>query len=318
MGEVWLVQHRKTRLPYAAKTLRLELARNKDEVRFRREVEILMGLDHLNVAKLYDATKPGESPFGYLMEYCPDGDITKQEKLNIVLTIKELVAAIVYLHEHGFIHRDIKPTNILIGIDGHIRLADFGLAVTADPGRPTVTTSNWKSEGFSPPEQYINMATVDERGDIYSVGAVWYYLLRGTTYDFNREAHVQLEGVNERFRWVLGKCLKFDRVDRLSSAKELQQVIADVQRSDILGTYLLMDPEPKALFIEEQFGIWKNWEDIGFEWYELINDLSEAIEHIKYLVKYESNRELLARLNGLSMEMVKLNKEWENFDIDPL
>ncbi len=151
MGEVWLVQHRGTRLPYAAKTLRQELMRERtkfDSVERWRSSYV----DHSNVAKLYEVTKPGVTPFGYSMEYCLDGDITKQKDLDIASTIGELVAAVVHLHEHGFIHRDIKPTNVLVGIDGHIRLADFGLAVSADARRAIVTTSNWITEAFSSPD----------------------------------------------------------------------------------------------------------------------------------------------------------------------
>ncbi len=94
-------------------------------------------------------------------------------------------------------------------------------------------------------------------------------------------------------------------------------MIADAQRLDVLGSYLLLDSAPRALFIEKQFGIWERWESAGAEWYELVGDLTQAIEQIMCLVKYEKNKELAARLDVLYIQMRKLNEEWEKLDIDP-
>jgi serine/threonine protein kinase len=83
-----------------------------------------------------------------------------------------------YLHDHAVIHRDIKPANIKMRPDGKLILVDFGLAKIYVPGQRTYTGARGMgSPGFAAPEQYST--GTDARSDIYSVGAVMYYMLTG-------------------------------------------------------------------------------------------------------------------------------------------
>jgi serine/threonine protein kinase len=120
------------------------------------------------------------------MEYCPAGDLlewlkknpTESEKIDCFYQLCKGVAA---LHESEFkvVHRDLKPSNILLGADSNFKISDLGLSVSllAEETRPT--TSNWVSPGFSPPEQFNNMKSVLETGDIYSLGAILRFMLTG-------------------------------------------------------------------------------------------------------------------------------------------
>jgi len=133
-GEVSLVQKRDTNKYYALKTL------NKKEVLLRNQIahvkaerDILKEADNEWIVKLYYSFQDGECLY-FVMEYIPGGDLmsllikkgTFPENLARFYTA-ELVYAVSSVHEMGFIHRDIKPDNVLICRDGHIKLTDFGL-----------------------------------------------------------------------------------------------------------------------------------------------------------------------------------------------
>ncbi|HSY10055.1 MAG TPA: serine/threonine-protein kinase [Candidatus Dormibacteraeota bacterium] len=153
--------------------------------RFRREEDIGQKLDHPFLLKFIPVD--GKSRPYIVTEYI--SGCTLQHLLNAMRPLPEkdalriaslLCEALQYMHEHGVIHRDLKPGNIMICRDRTIRLLDFGLASSADFKRITVT-------GFSPamgtpdymaPEQVKN-ERCDERTDIYSLGVILYEMLTG-------------------------------------------------------------------------------------------------------------------------------------------
>lgn len=94
--------------------------------------------------------------------------------------MQQLCDALTYLHSQDppVIHRDLKPENVLLDAHEHIMLIDFGIAKASDPAATTRMMGRAASHGFSPPEQVMGTGT-DERSDIYSFGATFYYLLTG-------------------------------------------------------------------------------------------------------------------------------------------
>ena len=133
-GVVSLVRKTDTKKLYAMKTLRkVDVLRRNQVAHVKAERDILAEADNEWVVKLFFSFQDSENLY-FVMEYIPGGDMmslliklgTFPEHLTLFY-IAELVCAIESVHKMGFIHRDIKPDNILIGADGHIKLTDFGL-----------------------------------------------------------------------------------------------------------------------------------------------------------------------------------------------
>ncbi len=322
MGEVWLVVHNESRLPYAAKLINASLARPKDEARFQREIGALRALRHPNIVRVFDATSEGERPLGYVMEYCPDGDVGQRREFDTQQVVTTLTAAVVYLHARGFIHRDIKPANILFALDGTLRLADFGLVVTDDPGRGIVTTSNWVSEGFAPPEQYVDMSSVDHRADIYSIGAVWYYLLTKQLYRHGDQTGAQLASVHDRERAIIGRCLAYDRRERYQSATDLANELVVLRtfnpdRVDIPPPpeYVAAEREARRALLKDEFAPWLRvdeanpdpWDDAEYQ---------RALDRIRAIMRYESDSILHDLLVSMYVRLYPIDR-WYEEEHDP-
>jgi len=158
--------------------------------RFKQERQILAGLDHPNIARILDGgSTPEGSPF-YVMEYVDGSPIDQYcARMNIDLPTRvrmmaQACDAIDYLHKHAIAHRDIKPQNILVTLDGRVKLVDFGIAKVeaagglngspSSSGAPTMIMT----PGYASPEQIAGEGS-GKTGDIYSVAVVLYQLLTG-------------------------------------------------------------------------------------------------------------------------------------------
>lgn len=166
--------------------------------RFTREAKALAKLNHPHIVTLYDFGQV-DGLFYFFMEYV-DGVNLRQllsgrrmspsEALAIVPQICE---ALQFAHDRGIIHRDIKPENILLGKDGQVKIADFGVAKIvagdageplssgAPPSQPEITESGrvLGTPQYMAPEQASHPLEVDHRADIYSLGVVFYQMLTG-------------------------------------------------------------------------------------------------------------------------------------------
>ncbi len=156
--------------------------------RFAREARALAKLAHPNVVMVFEFGEVGE--YYYLaMEYVDGVDLRRtiragtlkpREALTIVPQICE---ALQYAHDNGVVHRDIKPENILLGKDGRVKIADFGLAKllvpTSEQMALTGTQQVMGTPHYMAPEQLEKPTEVDHRADIYSLGVVFYELLTG-------------------------------------------------------------------------------------------------------------------------------------------
>jgi serine/threonine-protein kinase len=155
--------------------------------RFRREAQILLDLRHPNIVHMFDYFVE-ESSHYIALEYVDgmslDKLIKKCEKLQnqtAMLIFRDACKALLYAHENGIVHRDIKPGNILISAHGDIKLADFGIASTEKEGGENLTQdgSTLGTPSYMPPEQFSETKKVDKRADIYAMGIMLYEMVTG-------------------------------------------------------------------------------------------------------------------------------------------
>ncbi|MEZ6129434.1 MAG: serine/threonine-protein kinase [Planctomycetaceae bacterium] len=187
MGEVFLARQVSLDRLVALKTLSKDLARQEDFVaRFLREARSMAKLDHPNVVKVYAADSYKGVHFAAI-EYV-DGRSVQDwlnklklfaigDAVHIAMVCAE---ALKHAHDLNMVHRDIKPDNILLTSKGVVKVADFGLAKVID--EDTSMTKSGTGMGtpmYMPPEQARSAKTVDQRSDIYALGATLYHMLTG-------------------------------------------------------------------------------------------------------------------------------------------
>jgi serine/threonine-protein kinase len=158
--------------------------------RFQRERQILAGLTHPHIGRLYDAgiTEEGE-PFlaleyiegTELIQYCNAKQMAVRERLKLFL---QVLSAVHYANAHLVIHRDLKPSNILVTADGQVKLLDFGVAKLILEGETDETDLTQRgghplTPRYASPEQ-ITGEPISIASDVYSLGVVLYELLTGT------------------------------------------------------------------------------------------------------------------------------------------
>ena len=252
MATVYLAEDLKHHRKVAIKVLREDLAASMGSARFLREIEIAAQLQHPNILPLLDSGD-ADGFLYYVMPYVTgqslrerlarEGELPVHEAVRL---ISEVVDALAYAHEHGVVHRDIKPDNVMIS-GRHALVADFGVAkaVTEATGRSTVTTLGVAvgTPAYMSPEQAAADPHIDQRSDIYAVGAMAYELLTGrppfvgATPQQVLAAHVteapdsvakRRPGIPPALEAVVMRCLAKRPADRWQTAGELHAALEPI------------------------------------------------------------------------------------------
>ncbi len=153
--------------------------------RFRREAQIVASLTHPHIVPVYDFNDYNGQPY-LVMKYV-EGVTLKQRMIKTAMTLDDVLyvmravgSALTYAHSKGVLHRDVKPSNIVIDKDNVPYLADFGLARIAQAGESTLSADMLLgTPNYMSPEQASGKKNLDGRTDIYSLGIVLYELLVG-------------------------------------------------------------------------------------------------------------------------------------------
>jgi serine/threonine-protein kinase len=155
--------------------------------RFRREAQAVAGLNHPNLVAVYDWGQTGNTYF-MAMEYVKGKTLaavlrqqTRFSARNAAMVAGHIAGALAYAHRNNVVHRDIKPANILMGDNGDVKVADFGIARALDAGHDAGLTQDGAVMGtatYFSPEQAKGEG-LDLRSDLYSLGVVLYELLTG-------------------------------------------------------------------------------------------------------------------------------------------
>ena len=188
MATVYLATDLKHNRNVALKVLKPELAAVVGAERFLAEIETTANLTHPHILPLFDS---GEAD-GFLFYVMPhiEGEslrerIDREKQLGVddsVAITQKVAGALDYAHEHGVVHRDIKPGNILLSAQGEPLVADFGIALAvaqAGAGRITETGLSLGTPHYMSPEQATGDRDVDPRSDVYALGCVLYEMLSG-------------------------------------------------------------------------------------------------------------------------------------------
>jgi hypothetical protein len=187
MGRVYRVRDRATGRAGALKVLEPASAHDPDRLeRFRREIEILSRLQHSAITAVLGWGMDGADPF-FVTELVVGCDLKEdirrrgprpaEEAADLVATVAEALAA---AHAAGVIHRDVKPSNIMLAADGSVKLVDFGLARGLGLDLTTLTRTGMivGTPGYMAPEQFEGRP-IDGRCDLYALGIVLFELLTG-------------------------------------------------------------------------------------------------------------------------------------------
>lgn len=202
MGVVYRGRHQELDMEVAVKFLHEHLSK-RDNVaeRFLREARLAARLQSTGIVRVFDCGEV-QGQYYIVMEYVDGQSLEAHLKERTVLPvgralqITEAIARALQeaLAQIAMIHRDIKPANILITSNGHIKLADLGLAKVVDQETTTAQTAAGTAIGtpqYMSPEQFADASTVDHRADIFSLGGTLYQMLAGKP-PFHGESFFQL------------------------------------------------------------------------------------------------------------------------------
>lgn len=263
MGEVFLAEHQLLKRPCAIKVIRPGRASDPSALeRFEREVRETARLSHWNIVEIFDYGRTEDGTFYYVMEYLPGktlGEIVERHgpmpPERAIHLLRQTCDALREAHNQGLVHRDLKPSNIIAAQRGGVydvaKIVDFGLVEATAPPAGRAAAGKGLILGsplYMSPEQALAQQAPDARSDLYSLGAVAYYLLTGHPPFEGKKPVKVLVGhacdevvppsawnprVPSDLEEIILTCLAKNPADRYRDADSMAQALAACEGADV-------------------------------------------------------------------------------------
>lgn len=257
MGVVWRARHALLRRPTAVKVLKPEVADAQNVARFEREAQLTSELTHPNTIAIYDYGRTADELFYYAMEFLPgvplDRIVEQAGALpagRVVHVIAQVAGSLGEAHARGLIHRDVKPSNVMLcergGAWDVVKVLDFGLVRPFEHQREDVEITSPEAIAGTPvymaPEAFDRPAEIGPAADVYALGGLAFYLLAGTppftskawfslyeshrSQDPGRPSQRLGEPLPAALEELIGACLAKDPDDRPTAAEVVRRLHA--------------------------------------------------------------------------------------------
>jgi serine/threonine protein kinase len=212
--------------------------------RFLQEYEIVAGLNHPNIVRIYDLGV-GDDHAYIAMEHFPAGDLRQRMRQQLTPAeslhfLEQMASALEAIHAVGVLHRDLKPANVMLRTDGSLCLIDFGLAKANElDAELTGTREIFGTPYYMSPEQG-HAEAIDARSDLYSLGIVFYEMLTGkkpytgasameVIYKHKRAPLPAVEPQHAPYEPLLQRLLAKAPQDRFQTAREVLSAVAELK-----------------------------------------------------------------------------------------
>jgi serine/threonine protein kinase len=241
MGVVCLAEDRELDRLVAIKVLNTPETTEDLRNRMVREAQIIARLEHPGIVPVHDVGKLPDGRIYYAMKYVRGSRLDEYAAQGAPLRdrlrkFQAVCDAVAFAHAHGVIHRDLKPQNIMIGSFGEVLVLDWGVAAIRDSPCESVGTVVGTQNYMSPEQARGEVNQLDERADVYSLGAVLHSLLKDQP------------KVSKAAKAICSKAMAEAKDNRYSTASDLS---ADVGR--------LLDAEPVSAYRENAFERVSRW-----------------------------------------------------------
>lgn len=268
MGKVFKVRNLISDRTEAMKVLLPDLDPRPDLVeRFLREIKVVAGLEHPNIASLRTALRVGNQLL-MIMEFVEGHSLNEMlavgrfDEARAINVTSQVLNALAHAHRLGVVHRDVKPSNILVGSGDRVKLTDFGIASRTGDPKLTAAGTALGSLYYMSPEQ-MKAEPIDARSDLYSVGATMYEMITGirpvpgeSFYSILR-AHAEtrpkpmthlVPGITSALSRVVERSLEKSAEGRFQTAEAFQAALRGLDSEAQTVDFEATAPEPPLVF----------------------------------------------------------------------